>query len=523
MAEEKRPVAQRQKMINLMYVCLMAMLAINVSSEVLDGFNRVDESLTKTTENIQDDNLTLYKQMEYQYHNNPTKVSEWYGKSQNVRSSCDTLFAFLESIKEEIVREADGKDGNVHDITNREDLESAAQVMLNPISGKGTELRLAIEKFRKEMATMMEDDAKRRILEENFSTTVPEKVIIEKSWEEYMFEDMPVAAVVTMLSKLQSDIRHAEHAVLNNLLTRIDKKDMRVNDLQAFVIPETRTVVRGSAFRAKVVMAAIDTTQAPRIFLADGREVDNSSGTGQYETWCNTSGNYEMKGYLTAIDGDGNTVERYFSMPYQVIDPTATVSLTMMNTMYAGYDNPITVSIPGVALSDMSVACSGGAITPKGGGNYIVRPSRVGQEVTITVTSNISGRSQTMGSYSYKVRQLPDPTAHMTITDADGNKVRYKGGVIARSSILSCKGLEAAIDDGMLDVTYKVLSFETVVFDNMGNAVPMASDGASFSQRQRDAFSKMERNKRFYISNVRSTGPDGIERRLPASMEIIIR
>ena len=67
--------------------------------------------------------------------------------------------------------------------------------------------------------------------------------------------------------------------------------------------------------------------------------------------------------------------------------------------------------------------------------------------------------------------------------------------------------LSAAIDDGILDVPFRVQNFETVFFDNMGNAVPMASEGASFSARQKDTFRKLSRNRRFYISRVTVVGP----------------
>jgi hypothetical protein len=85
------------------------------------------------------------------------------------------------------------------------------------------------------------------------------------------------------------------------------------------------------------------------------------------------------------------------------------------------------------------------------------------------------------------------------------------------------EGIGAAIDDDMLDIAFNVQSFETVFFDNMGNAVPMVSEGSRFSARQKDTFRKLQRNKRFYISRVNAIGPDGIQRKLNASMEVIVK
>ena len=100
---------------------------------------------------------------------------------------------------------------------------------------------------------------------------------------------------------------------------------------------------------------------------------------------------------------------------------------------------------------------------------------------------------------------------------------RFKGGGLSKAQLLAADGIGAAIDDGILDVPFHVQSFEAVFFDNMGNAVPMVSDGARFSARQKETFRKLQRNRRFYISRVTATGPDGTTRKLNASMEVIVK
>ena len=161
---------------------------------------------------------------------------------------------------------------------------------------------------------------------------------------------------------------------------------------------------------------------------------------------------------------------------------------------------------------------SGGGFRSIGMGRYIARPSAVGHDVTISVAANQNGKSRQMGKFTFHVRKLPDPAAYIQIgTD------RFREGALAKASLMGAQGIMAAIDDGILDIQFKVVSFETVFFDNMGNAVPMASNGAHFSDRQRDTFRKLSRNKRFYISRVTAVGPDGITRKLPGSMEIIVK
>jgi gliding motility-associated protein GldM len=335
-----------------------------------------------------------------------------------------------------------------------------------------------------------------------------------------MFESMPAAAAVTLLSKLQSDVRNAEKEVLHTLVQNIDVKDIRVNSLNAFVIPNSQTIVRGDKFSAHIVMAAVDTTQVPDIYIGNQKVTLHDN---LYERICTATGDFTLAGYMETVNGNGDKIRRDFSQKYTVVDPSATVSADLMNVLYAGYNNPISISVPGVPLNKISATMSGGSLQPQGPGRYIARPSSVGQNVTFTVTSTNTGRPQQMGQFTFKVRKLPDPRPYINMKDEHGNPTRYFGGGLAKGQLVAATALGAAIDDGILDVAFRVQSFETVFFDNMGNAVPMASNGASFSSRQMETFRKLTRNRRFYISRVTVVGPDGLTRTLQNPMEVIVK
>ncbi|MCQ2112086.1 MAG: gliding motility protein GldM [Bacteroidaceae bacterium] len=521
MAQHKKKLTPRQKMINLMYVVLMAMLALNVSSDVLNGFSLVDEGLNRSKDNSSSQNAAIYQTLEEAMKQNPEKVKEWYNKAKQVRSMSDSLYQFAENLKWEIVREADGSDGDIYNIEGKENLEAATHVMLAPGIGKGGKLFDAINEYRESVLKMVDDKTQRKIIADNLSTEVPQKgKLLGKNWQEYMFENTPVAASVTLLTKLQNDVRHAEGEILHKLVSNIDIKDVRVNEINAYVIPTSQTVVRGGKFSAQIIMAAVDTTQRPDIYI--GNTLLKSAG-GRYETICNSTGDFTLHGYLVMRNGNGETIRREFSQPYTVVEPTATVSATMMNMLYAGYQNPISVSVPGIPTNKVNVTMSGGTLTKQADGNYIAVPSKVGDDVTFTVTAENEGHQQEMGKFVYHVRKLPDPTAYIDYNDASGNKTRYKGGTpLSKSALMSAAGIGAAIDDGLLDIQFRVVSFETTFFDNMGNAVPEVSRTANFTDRQREMFRRLNRGKRFYISRVHAVGPDGIERTLPASMEVIV-
>ena len=516
MAIKKRPLSPRQKMINLMYVVLMAMLALNVSTEVLNGFSIVEESLNRTTNNSSTENDAIYDDFVKQMKTNPEKVKAWFERATVVKNMSDSLYNFAQELKEAIVIEADGDDGDVNNIERKDDLEAANQVMLAPGRGRGKQLFDEINSFRERIVKLIPGERQRKIIESNLSTELPKHATaMGKNWQEYMFEDMPVAASVTLLSKLQSDVRYAEGEVLHALVSNIDVKDVRVNKITALVVPNSQTVIRGDRFSARILMAAVDTTQKPKVYIG-GKETTLENDA--YSFIANKSGEFELNGYITTNNGRGEIMRRDFSQKYTVVDPFATVSADLMNVLYAGYDNPISISIPGVALNKVTATMTGGTLKSIGMGRYIARPSAVGKDITINVSSTQTGKPQEVGKYTFHVRKLPDPTAYIKV----GND-RFKGGSLNKKQLMSAAGIHAAIDDGLLDIEFKVTSFEAVFFDNMGNAVPMVSDGASFSSRQKESFRKLSRNRRFYISRVNAIGPDGISRKLPSSMEIIVK
>ena len=493
----------------------MAMLALNISTEVLNGFSIVEESLNRTTANSGKENKAIFDDFEEQMRKNPAKVRQWFEKATAVKNMSDSLYNYAQSLKRQIVMEADGEDGNPADIKNKDDREAASEVMLAPGTGQGKKLYDAINSYRENILRFVSDPLQKKIISSNLSTAVPQNEnTLGKNWQEYMFEDMPAAAAVTLLSKLQSDIRYAEGEVLHTLVANIGLKDIRVNKLEAFVVPSSTKLFPGDRMTAKMVMAAVDTTQVPEVYV-NGRKINGDT----YSFNVGGVGEYNFSGYILMHDIAGNVLRRDFNQKYSVVAPPlaptgATLSADLMNVLYAGFENPISVSVSNTPQSSVSVSMSGGSIRSTGAGHYIAVPSAVGQDVTF----NVSAKGKSVGSFTFHVRKLPDPTAYIALgTD------RFKGGGLQKGALMGSAGIKAAIDDGLLDIPFKVLSFETVFFDNMGNAAPLASSGASFAPRQKEQFRQLSRNKRFYITRVTAIGPDGITRKLPQALEVIVK
>ena len=366
----------------------MAMLALNISTEVLNGFSIVEESLNRTTANSGKENKAIFDDFEEQMRKNPAKVRQWFEKATAVKNMSDSLYNYAQSLKRQIVMEADGEDGNPADIKNKDDLEAASQVMLAPGTGQGKKLYDAINSYRENILRFVSDPLQKKIISSNLSTAVPQNEnTLGKNWQEYMFEDMPAAAAVTLLSKLQSDIRYAEGEVLHTLVANIGLKDIRVNKLEAFVVPSSTKLFPGDRMTAKMVMAAVDTTQVPEVYV-NGRKINGDT----YSFNVGGVGEYNFSGYILMHDIAGNVLRRDFNQKYSVVAPPlaptgATLSADLMNVLYAGFENPISVSVSNTPQSSVSVSMSGGSIRSTGAGHYIAVPSAVGQDVTFNVSA----------------------------------------------------------------------------------------------------------------------------------------
>ncbi len=511
----------RQRMINLMYIVLTAMLALNVSSDVLNGFSQVQDSLHRTNLNMNARSEVQFRYLSDLYAKNPAKAGPWYKKGSELHKRSAALYAMVEALKVDIARSADGPKGDYRKLNNLDNLEAASVTMLSPATMRGSRLRESITEYRKYVATLIPDEQKRKSVLEALATDdvrVP-GTITPMKWENKMFDNMPAVAAITLLTKLQNDIRQAESEAMSTLITSVDIGDVRVNELNAYVIPNSNMIMRGGKYSANIVLAAIDTTQRPTIYI-NGSKLPGNSGL--YEFVPTQTGTHEYSGFLEVMRGDGTVDRRPFKSQYTVIEPMATISPTMMNVLYAGIANPISISVPGVPMNAISASMTNGTLS-RSGDTWIAHPGKVGTESEISVTATLDGRQQNVGSMKFRVRKLPDPSPYIPVKDGAGNPVHYKGSPkrISKAQLMAASGLGAAIDDDILNVTYSVVSFSTIFFDSMGNAIPEISNGASFSHRQMEQFKRMKPGKSFFISNVKAKGPDGITRDI-SPMEVAL-
>lgn len=510
MSQTKRT-STRQKMINLMYLVFIAMLALRISTEVLDGFDLINDNIQNTIKNTAERNNQLYTEIDNSYAGNPQKTEAAYNLAQTIKKRSDSLYNYIHYLKQEVAIRTDGKDADIENLKRKDNIDAASEVFLAPNGGKGKDFKDAIDNYRNDISSLISDPNKKALIESALSTEPSERGKKQnKDWLQASFDNMPSIAVVTYLSELQSTVRQAEGEALNSIIKEIDFSDFRVNSLDALVIPESKVVVSGANYKANIVVAAVDTTQRPQI-MVNGKEVEN----GLYQIATGRTGQFTLEGYVDLKNRDGSSTRKTFTDKYTVIEPMATVAPLLMDVVYLGIDNEMSISVPGFTSNEVGASVQGGTITRKGN-NWVAKPTgRVGEKFIV----NVSANNRHMARKEFRIRALPDPSAFINYTDSKGAARIFKQGTISRNALLSAGSLRASIDDGILNIPFNVLTFRIMVNDAMGNAMQEVSVGANFSPRQLEQIKRLDRGKTFFIWGIRVKGPDGIERDI-APMEV---
>ena len=487
------PETPRQKMIGMMYLVLTAMLALNISSSVLEGFTMVDNSLHTTIESANAKNQSQYVDFLDMDKKNPQKVHEWLLKAKDVRTKSDELYNYIEKFKVDIIKLADKDKANdsayVKQIIAKDNLDKAGQYGI--IGGNGKVLKKKIDNYRDFLVGLSQGNpTKINMYKTIFSTA---KSRDGKPWETAMFEMMPVAAVATILTKYQSDIRASEAEIVQYLKAQTDASDFRVNKIEALVIPESKYVIKGDSYKAQIVLSAVDSTQKTSYYV-NGSAIAN----GKYETSCVTIGVKTFSGQITFLGNDGNLKSRPFRGDYMVGEPSATLSNEDLNVVYRGIDNKFSVSVPGVAPTNIRITVEGGTAVQTTPGRFIIRPTR-DEEIRISVFAKINKRDILMGGGYYRVKYLPDPKAFLQSADGASKPTRggfMTPGVLKGSSLIASYG-----GDELVKANFRITSFTMIA----RGIAPLQVSGGKINPSFID---KLLKGDILMISNIKAEGPD---------------
>lgn len=521
----------RQKMIGMMYLVLTALLALNVSKEILDAFVTVDEGLTQTNENFAEKNESLYADMSKLAASNPTKVAPWQDKANEIKKRTNELVTFIQDTKVLLIKTADGEEAkavkdknkiNGKEVDSKDNTDVPTRLMVD--KGKGAEIKEKYDKLREYCFSLIRaEDKDIRASIGQLLNTDDRKVEngVKQSWESYNFGEIPLIAVTTIMSKMQGDIRNVETEMVKYLLDRIDAGDFKFNKLEAIVTTNSNYILRGNEYKAEVFISARDTTQSPEVLVGNYQEVKNSDGTvgykmvGNYETLKiqpngrglfsrvgGSQGNFKWGGLIKIKSPEG--VENFypFKAEYQVAEASAVISPTKMNVFYLGVDNPVDVSVPGVPSDKVRPGINNGSIN-RSGGAYVVRPRTQGT-ATVSVMAEIDGKQRNMGNMLFRVKKVPDPVAMVA---------SKKGGLIDKNLLATQVAVQAVMENFDFDLKFNITEF-TVSANVGGFFKDEVSRSNKFTPGQKSIISSLSKGNKVYIESIKAIGPDGTVREL---------
>ena len=453
----------RQRMINLMYLVFIAMMALNMGKEVLSAFGLMNEKLQTANERYQLTNEAAFAELERKEQEKPEDYKEALEKARQVRELSNEYYAYLNTLKEDVMSQASNKTD--YQVMDKSDFLDEKFFKTDGLKPEGQKFLDEINKYRTQLVSLLgaKDEALKKIIEERFSTGENNKVKDREGntigWVQYNYEGFPYIASVTKFSQLQSDIRQTEQDFYKAMLGEKMKEELSMKHYTTLLEQTRGAYYTNQQFDGAIVLGRKDNSTKPkRVDLTlDGRKLSESEVEvveGKIRLKVNTGnvGEHKIAGTLYyEQDGQETPVEVAQSFTTIPRPNEAVISADKMNVVYRGVVNPMTISMPGVP--DSQVTASAPGLSRKSGPNYIMKPNVGSAEVTINVTGTFEGQKFS-SSKKFRVKDIPKP---------EGAILRTTGAVkLAKANILAGE-LSVAFNDFDFDLTTKVNSFRILV------------------------------------------------------------
>ncbi|MEI6815729.1 MAG: gliding motility protein GldM [Bacteroidota bacterium] len=524
----------RQKMINMMYLVLTALLALNISKEVLNAFVLVNESLVESQTNLAAKNSSTYAEFNVAMANDAVKTKPYYDKARAVKKLADEMINYIEKEKDHLIRETEKLDPKdsipaLIDVGAKDNYDIPTHLLCGGENdGKGHEasdIKAKLDKFKSDILQILSGDPLqkefKKNLDEALNTADPKKEVEGKrTWEMVNFYHNPLVAVEVMLTKFQNDVKNTEASMINYFLSSIGKQDFKFDTLAARVVAPTSYVLLGQEYDADVFVAAYSTTQNPQIWLGnydtighkfigniDSNTVKGEGGVGKYKMHPNAEGPQKWGGVIRVKTPSNLWKEYPFHAEYIAAKPALVVSPDKMNVFYIGVDNPVSISVPGIPSENVKPTITAGNIVPtKDKGKFTVTVSTPGETV-VKVSAKLNEReTKPMGEMKFRVKRIPNPVAKVA---------GMIGGNIERSKLNIQYGVIPEMENFDFDVKFTVVSFDFEYTKGSDNFTKSNPAGGNFTQEMKDVLSKLPPSAKVYFSNIKVKAPDGTVRPIP--------
>jgi len=498
-------------MINMMYLVLTALLALNVSSEILNAFVTVNGSIKKSNELITDKNKLTYASFAEKLKDPQTaaQAAAWAPKAEEAQKLSAGLYDYIEQLKADMETEAGSHEEDGKKQINADNLDAATRLM--DTKGKGKELYSKLGDYKKQMIALLGNDPKASFFEKSLpiDLNVPASKSGNKfgndvnGWTQSYFHMTPAIAALTILSKFQNDVKNSEAQMVDYFHSKIGEVKLVYNQFQAIATSNTTYAMPGDDVEITAGVGAFSDAAKPKITINGQPQAITAEGTAVYKTKASGAGEHSVSVMIDFIKPDGTPGHVPKTIKYTVGVPSgASIFLEKMNVLYIGVDNPLTISGGSVGAEKTKVTFADGTITKEGSnGHYIAKPSKPGMS-QIVVTAD--GKST---PFPMRLKYLPNPTGFV------GSK---KGGSISSAEFKAIGAVIAKLEESDFEAPYKVISYR---LGAVGGPIQLyreaVNEGNRWTGQAASLVTSAGPGTRIFIDAINVIGPDGRKREIP--------
>lgn len=542
------PKEPRQMMINMMYLVLTALLAMNVSAEILNAFHVVNQGINNSNISVNSKNDKSMKFFKDQLEIQKAKAEPFYNKAALAKKYVDELCSMISGIMDEVVegsggwidkneqKQMKGWKPELGHLSDDKNLDVSTRLMLE--EGKKADiLKKAIVDTRAKLLALIDKPEDKKNFESQMPLNIMENIKGQegetKTWEEANFHMVPTIACLTLLNKFQNDAKNSEAQVIDYLLSQINALDIKVDRMVAKVIAPSSYIMSGQEYKADIFVAAYNSTSDPTILIGalnsnavkegDGPDAAYKetkvnpvngggnklelieNGMGKYKTMASGEGEQKYSGAVMITGPDGSPLYYPFEAAYTTAKGSCVIAPDNLNLIYAGIPNPFSISVPGFSADKLTASASAGSFTGSKGKYVANMPaSMVNSKVKITVTVKDQDKTTQVGASEFVIKRIPDPVAQI------GGKSE---GDMKTGEIRVVQGIGAVLKDFYFEgVRFDVVSYECVYIAKRQDAKIAPMTGAKFNGAVADYLKTCKPGDQFIFRKVRAKGPDGTVR-----------
>ncbi len=520
MALPKEP---RQKMINMMYLVLTALLALNVSAEILNAFKTVNKSINNSNDVITAKNDLTYKSFEAKLHDPQTQANAeiWAPKANEAKKLSSDLYNYIENLKKRLADESGKITENGVETYNPSNLDAPTRLMDE--KGEGKKLYDGLRDYKSNLIAILkpEEFASNPLLQsdvkkakEDFEKQLPVDLSIpesqsgnkrtgniEKDWTTNYFHMTPTIAAMTILSKFQNDIKNSEAQMVDYCHKKIGEVKVVYDKFEAFAGTNSTYLMPGDELDVTAGIGSFSAAAKPTIYINGAAQPLNADGVAEFKTKVESAGAKSVLVKIEYTKPDGSKAEVTKEIKYTVGLPSgASVFLEKMNVLYVKEDNPLKISGGSVGREKVHVTFTNGTITNTAGDDWVAVPSTPGMGKIIV---NAAGKNY---EFPMRVKYLPDPAGFI------GNK---KGGAISTSEFKAIGGLIAKLEASEFESPFKVVSYK---MGAIGGGIPQyieaSNEGNRWTGNAASIVSRATPGTNIFFDQIHVVGKDGRTREI---------